>query len=327
MIEHSSSERVQAGALYVVASPIGHLSDLSARATAVLAGVDWVACEDTRVSRPLLARLASRARLMAAHQHNEATAAARVLTRLREGCSVALLSDAGTPAISDPGARIVCAALEAGHRVIPIPGPSALTAIASASGMVEGPLRFEGFLPARASARRSRLEALAGADCPVVLFEAPHRISAALKDIVTLCGEARWLAIGRELTKKFEEIVRLPAGQAGAWLAADPMRTRGEFALVLAPAGWQPQALSAAEDSDNFATSTVAAATASGESAPNESVTLTLDALLRGLLPDLGANRASRLVERLTRRPHRDVYRRAVALANELKGLDPGSRA
>lgn len=327
MIEHGSSERVQAGALYVVASPIGHLGDLSARAAAVLAGVDWIACEDTRVSRPLLARLASRARLMAAHQHNEASAAAQVLTRLDEGCSVALLSDAGTPAVSDPGARIVCAALGAGHRVIPIPGPSALTAIASASGMIEGPFRFEGFLPARTGTRRARLEALAAADCPVVLFEAPHRISATLKDIVAICGEARWLAIGRELTKKFEEIARLRAGQAGDWLAADPMRTRGEFALVLAQAGWQPQALSAAGASNTTAVSTVAASAAPGESSPDDSVTLTLDALLRGLVPDLGVNRASRLVERLTRRPHRDVYRRAVALANELKGLDPGGGA
>ena len=316
MIEDDASQSVQTRGLYVVASPIGHLGDLSTRAIAVLRQVEWVACEDTRVSRPLLKRLGSQARTLAAHQHNERSAGEHIVALLAEGQSVALLSDAGTPAVSDPGAKIVSAVLEAGYRVIPIPGPSALTALASASGIIEGAFRFEGFLPARPASRRQRLETLAHADCPIIVFEAPHRIADTLEAIATLCGPTRWLAIGRELTKKFEEVTRLQAGQALDWLKAEPLRSRGEFVAVIAPAGWDPGSRGAERDP----------ATAGPATDPDH-LTLSLDALLRELVAELGANRASRMVERLGHRSHRDIYPRAVALANELNRVDSGGAA
>lgn len=316
MSDDDALQSVQACGLYVVASPIGHLGDLSTRAIHVLRQVPWVACEDTRVSRPLLKRLGSQARTLAAHQHNERAAGAQIVALLAQGQSVALLSDAGTPAVSDPGAKIVSAVLEAGYRVIPIPGPSALTALASASGMIEAAFRFEGFLPARAAGRQQRLETLASADCPVILFEAPHRIADTLDAICAACGPQRWLAIGRELTKKFEEITRLRAGQALDWLQAAPLRGRGEFVAVIAPAGWEPGAPIARNDTP-----------ATGPATDPDRMTISLDRLLGELVAELGANRASRIVERLGARSHREIYPRAVALANELKGVDSGGAA
>lgn len=320
MNEHSASESVQAGSLYVVASPIGHLGDLSPRAAAVLAAVDWVACEDTRVSRPLLARLGARARLLAAHQHNESAAAAQIVALLGEHCSVALLSDAGTPAVSDPGARIVSAALDAGYRVVPIPGPSALTALACASGMVEGAFYFEGFLPARRTHRATKLESLSRLSSPVIIFEAPHRIADTLEAIASVCGASRWLAVGRELTKKFEEIHRLRASEALQWLQAEPMRSRGEFVLVLAPASWEPARHGPAADEG-------VEETVRADAADPDLLSVSLTALLAQLVPELGANRASRIIERISARPHREIYPRAVALANQLKDIDARSGA
>src|SRR5690606_15901828 len=159
------------------------------------------------------------------------------LALLAQGQRVALVSDAGTPAVSDPGCRIVSAALDAGAPVVPIPGPSAAIAMVSASGLVEGPFHFEGFLPSRPRARDERLASLAGLAWPFVLFEAPHRIAAAVPAIAAHCGADRLLALGRELTKKFEEVHRCRAGEAADWLAADANRLRGEYVLVVAGTG------------------------------------------------------------------------------------------
>ncbi len=321
MSVHDTTQAVEPGALYVVATPIGHLGDLSARAARVLAEVDVVAAEDTRVTAPLLTRLASRARLLAAHQHNEAAAAARILALLGEAKSVALVTDAGTPGVSDPGARIVSAALEAGLRVIPIPGPSALPTLASASGLIEGPFRFEGFLPARPRQRAERLRQLSTSDCPIVMFESPHRIEATIAAIVEQLGPDRWMVLGRELTKKFEEIHRCRSGQAQTWLRDDPMRLKGEYGLIVAPTGFAPAGMRAA-DAD-----TAAQGDGNKPKDPTaEPVTLSidLDQLLAALVLELGASRATRIVERMAGRPHREIYARALRLAKQNEGIDPG---
>jgi|694.fasta_scaffold37024_2 16S rRNA (cytidine1402-2'-O)-methyltransferase len=321
MSGHDTIPAVEPGALYVVATPIGHLGDLSARAARVLASVDIVAAEDTRVTAPLLARVASRARLLAAHQHNEAAIAERIVAMLGEAKSVALVTDAGTPGVSDPGARIVSAVLASGGRVIPVPGPSALTALASAGGLIEGAFRFEGFLPARPRARAERLRALADLDCPLVLFESPHRIEATIAAIIDELGAERWIVLGRELTKKFEEIHRCLSGEAPAWLLANPMRLKGEYGLILAPAGFRLPGSRREDHHESEAPLSVDPTT--------EAVTLSLDLdqLLGALVREMGASRATRVVERLASRPHREVYARALRLAQHDESLDTGRSA
>jgi len=227
------------GTLYVVATPIGNLADASPRALETLAQADFVACEDTRTSRRLLSRHGIAARTVPLHAHNERAAGARLLAALRGGKNVALISDAGTPAISDPGALLVEAAHREGLRVVPIPGPSAALAAYSASGFADDRFTFVGFLPATRGARR---KALAGLDLPwpMVIYEAPHRMLETLADLVERFGEAREIAIGRELTKKFEEIARLPLGHARDWLLAGEHRQQGEFVLVLGPGEPRP---------------------------------------------------------------------------------------
>jgi len=222
------------GILYVVATPIGNLADASPRALEALRAADLVACEDTRTSRTLLVRHGIAARTLALHQHNERAASAKLLAVLRDGKNVALVSDAGTPAVSDPGAFLVEAAHRAGVRVIPLPGPSAALTALSAAGFAAGQFLFAGFLPPARTARRKALEAL-DLPYPVVLYEAPHRVREALEDLLERFGAAREIVIARELTKKFEEIARLPLGEAQAWLEAQPHRQQGEFVLVLAP--------------------------------------------------------------------------------------------
>jgi 16S rRNA (cytidine1402-2'-O)-methyltransferase len=222
------------GILYVVATPIGNLADASPRALEALRAADLVACEDTRTSRTLLTRHGIAARTLALHQHNERAASAKLLAALHEGKNIALVSDAGTPAVSDPGAFLVEAAHRAGIRVIPLPGPSAALAALSAAGFAAGQFLFAGFLPAAGGARRKALEAL-DLPYPVVFYEAPHRVREALTDLLARFGATREIVIARELTKKFEEIARLPLGEAQAWLDAQPHREQGEFVLVLAP--------------------------------------------------------------------------------------------
>ena len=228
------------GSLYVVATPIGNLADITLRALHVLALADTVACEDTRHTQTLLRAYGidkPAAQLLAVHQHNEMQAAQEVTTRLRQGQRVAYVSDAGTPGISDPGARLVGQLRDQGLRVIPLPGASSVSALLSAAGIDDTAAPgfvFAGFLPAKAAERAAVLEDLEKQARAVVLLEAPHRIEA-LAQALAVWG-LRAVTIGRELTKQFEEIHTLPAAELAAWLAADSNRLRGEFTLVLHPA-------------------------------------------------------------------------------------------
>jgi 16S rRNA (cytidine1402-2'-O)-methyltransferase len=220
-------------ALYVVATPIGNLGDMTARALDTLRGVDVIAAEDTRNTKSLLAHFGISARLIAVHDHNEEHAAEGLVKLLREGQSVALVTDAGTPAVSDPGAKVVAAVREAGFDVVPVPGVSALVTALSASGVGEGGFVFRGFLPPRAGDRARALEALKSAPYALVFYESPHRVVESVAAMASVFGDARHLIICRELTKKFETIVRLKLSDAVAWLEADSNNQRGEFVLVL----------------------------------------------------------------------------------------------
>ncbi len=232
--------------LYVVATPIGNLADISLRALHVLALVDSIACEDTRHTQQLLKAYGidkTSAQLMAVHQHNEAEAASAVMDRLRQGQRVAYVSDAGTPAISDPGARLVAAMRAQSIRVMPLPGASSVTTAMSAAGVVshsnaEGELAtgfvFAGFLPSKSQERIHAVQAIAAEPRSVVLMEAPHRIEALATALAAL-GE-RPVTVARELTKQFEEIATVSASALTAWLAEQPNRLRGEFVLVVHPA-------------------------------------------------------------------------------------------
>jgi 16S rRNA (cytidine1402-2'-O)-methyltransferase len=224
---------LKTAALYVVATPLGNLGDIGARALEVLRGADAIACEDTRHTRKLLDHFGLRAETFSLHEHNEAASAERLLRLLREGRSVALVSDAGTPAVSDPGARAVAAVREAGFAVIPVPGPNAAIAALSASGLTDPHFLFYGFLPAKETARRKAIAGLKALPCALVFHEAPHRIEETVADLAAELGPGRTLVIARELTKLFESIVSLPLAEAPAWLAADADRRRGEFVLAV----------------------------------------------------------------------------------------------
>ena len=218
--------------LYVVATPIGNLGDITRRALETLQGVDIVAAEDTRTTRGLLNHFGISAKLVALHEHNERRGGEQVARWIGEGKSVALVTDAGTPAVSDPGAQVVDLVRAAGHRIFPIPGASALTAALSASGMAREGVVFAGFLPVKGRERREKLAALAAGPWTIVLFEAPHRIADTLADLHAALGE-RDVVIAREITKMFETITRLPLAEARAWVEADEDRRRGEFVLVV----------------------------------------------------------------------------------------------
>ena len=273
----------------MVATPIGNLADLTLRAVAVLALVDAVACEDTRVTGQLLRHLGLDKPLLALHQHNEAGAAQAVLARLALGQRVAYASDAGTPAISDPGAVLVDAVARAGHRVLPIPGASSAVAALSAAGdvLAQG-FTLVGFLPGKGQDRRSALQAAAAAPGCQVLFEAPHRIEALLAG---LCEAApgRRITLCRELTKQFETIVTLAAADAPGWLAADANRCRGEFVVVLhaLPAPARPV----------------------DDALPAEA-----ERLLIPLLRDLPLKQAVALAAELSGAPRNALYQRALVL-------------
>jgi 16S rRNA (cytidine1402-2'-O)-methyltransferase len=225
-------------ALYVVATPIGNLSDISLRALHVLQLVNAIACEDTRHTQSMLRQYGIDKPLLPVHEHNEAQAAGGVIERLQRGERVAYVSDAGTPAVSDPGARLVSAVRAAGLAVLPLPGASSVTAALSVAGIGPG-FVFAGFLPSKAAERDRAVLALQADSRAVVILEAPHRIEALARAMVPL--GARKLTVGRELTKQFEEIATIEAQDFSAWLAAGSQRTRGEFALVLHP-DEEPQA-------------------------------------------------------------------------------------
>jgi len=224
-------------ALYVVATPIGNLGDITLRALDILQRVDRVAAEDTRVSGQLLAHFNLSRPLVSIREHNEREAADGVIARIVAGDAVAYLSDAGTPAVSDPGARLVAAVRAAGLRVVPIPGVSAVTTALSVAGMTSGAWLFHGFLPPRSGARRAQLRSLAALPAALVFYEAPHRIEETLADMASVLDNTRQVTLARELTKRFETIVTLPLAEASAWLAADSNNVRGEFVVIVyAPA-------------------------------------------------------------------------------------------
>ncbi len=234
-------------ALYVVATPIGNLGDITLRALDTLKRVDRVAAEDTRVSGTLLAHYAIQKPLASIREHNEREAAEKVIAWIAAGETVAYMSDAGTPAISDPGARLVAAVRDAGHAVVPIPGASAVVTALSAAGVAPGPWLFHGFLSPRAGARDSEIKALASLPAALVFYEAPHRIVDTVAALAALLGD-RTLTLARELTKKFETLHTLPLADAVNWLRADAHHTRGEFVLIVHPpadaeAAGDPEAL------------------------------------------------------------------------------------
>lgn len=219
--------------LYVVATPIGNVCDISLRALHVLTMVNAIACEDTRNTGHLLTRYGLSKPLIAAHEHNEREVADKLIARLQTGERIALVSDAGTPAVSDPGARIVDAVRAAGLRVMPLPGPSAAVTALSASGLLNDQFYFVGFLPAKAKQREAALHALRGVTATLVFYEAPHRIVECINALADAFEPTRQIVFARELTKLFEEIHRCPLSEARAWLAADSHREKGEFVVLL----------------------------------------------------------------------------------------------
>lgn len=224
------------GTLYVVATPLGNLADITLRALEVLRTVDWVAAEDTRRSRTLLSHHGIDARLFPAHEHNERVASGRVVAALRAGDTVALVTDAGTPGISDPGAKVVAEVRQAGCPVVPVPGPSALAAALSVCGFDTSSVLFKGFLPSKAAARQAVLATLADRVETLVFYEAPHRVLEAVTDMAAHLAGDREIFIARELTKLFESLHVCALADAPDWLAGDPNRLRGEFVLVVGPA-------------------------------------------------------------------------------------------
>ena len=272
--------------MYVVATPIGNLGDISLRALETLRGVDLVACEDTRHARQLLDHHGIKLPTLALHQHNENEAAAKLVHLLGEGRRVALVSDAGTPGISDPGARAVAAVRAAGFRVIPLPGPNAAIAALSAAGLADSRFLFVGFLPARVGARRTAIQELAAIDAALVFYEAPHRVMETVAELVELLEPQRTLVVARELTKLFEQIASMPLAQAPAWLAADANRQRGEFVLtVSAPP-------------------------------PRTGMDAETERVLAALLAELPVKQAAKLAAEITGQPKNALYARAL----ELKG-------
>jgi 16S rRNA (cytidine1402-2'-O)-methyltransferase len=281
--------RAMPGSLYVVATPLGNLRDLTLRALDVLATADVIAAEDTRTTGNLLRHYGILAQTVSLHAHNEEARAQTIVARLSEGKSVALVSDAGTPGISDPGARTVRAVRAAGYPVIPIPGPSAVAAAISAAGLLADAFLFAGFLPQQAKARRERLQALAQLPAALVFHEAPHRVRDTADDLRAAFGDARVLVVARELTKTFETIASMPLADAPAWFADDPNRERGEFVLIVdAP---PPAAVA-------------------GEAALDPVALRWLVALLEELPPA----RAARIVAAVTGAPRAELYARALAL-------------
>jgi 16S rRNA (cytidine1402-2'-O)-methyltransferase len=232
---HSEAGAQGDAALYVVATPLGNLQDITLRALDVLRQVECVAAEDTRVTRVLLDRHGIRTPMIALHEHNEARSAQRVSALLQEGKSLALVSDAGTPAISDPGALLVRRVQEAGLRVVPVPGPSALATLLSVAGLDDGRFLFLGFPPPQASARRRLFDGVRDLPYAIVLYEAPHRVRETVQDLAGAFGTQRRLVIGRELTKLHESVHATALGAALEWLDADANRLKGEFVLAIEP--------------------------------------------------------------------------------------------
>ncbi len=281
------------GTLYVVATPIGNLADITLRALHVLALADTVACEDTRHTAALLQGYGLHKPLLALHQHNEAEAAQGVIERLQAGQRVAYVSDAGTPGISDPGARLCAAVQTAGLRCVPLPGASSITTLLSVAGLAEAhhepgaAFEFTGFLPAKGAAREQALRRLASQPHACVLLEAPHRIATLARDLAAL--GPRPLTVGRELTNQFEQITTLPCDGFRAWLDADVRHSKGEFALVL-----HPQAAPSPDAQDGPSTEALR--------------------VLQLLLPELPLKTAAQLAAQITGASKNALYDAALAL-------------
>src|SRR6201747_1843846 len=238
--------------LYLVATPIGHLGDISLRALETLAGVDIIACEDTRITRRLTERYGISALLKQYHEHNAAMARPKILQRLAQGASIALVSDAGTPLISDPGFKLVREVQAAGHPVLALPGPSSVLAALAVAALPTDRFFFEGFLPPKETARRARLAELARIDATLVMFESGNRVQDTLADLAEIMG-ARDAAICREMTKLHEEVQRGPISELAA--AADALETRGEFVLVIGPPAAGAQVMAQTDLDDMLRTS------------------------------------------------------------------------
>lgn len=227
------------GVLYIVATPIGNLEDITYRAVRILREADLIACEDTRHTRKLLDHYGIEAKLVSYHEHNEVERASELIQKVCQGLSVAQVSDAGMPAISDPGYRLIRLAIEHGIRVVPVPGPSALVAALAGSGLPTDAFEFRGFLPAKSGQRRTVLEAVRGADHTIIFFEAPHRVHESVEDIVAALGPARPLVIAREMTKVHEEFLRGSAAEIAAEIR--DREIKGEITLLIGKAGAREQ--------------------------------------------------------------------------------------
>ncbi len=276
-------------ALYVVATPIGNLSDITLRALEVLGAADTIAAEDTRNTRHLLQHHGiSEVRLLALHQHNERGAAEKIIALLQQGQCVALVTDAGTPAVSDPGAVLVEVVREAGFRVIPIPGASAAVTALSASGLCSPHFLFYGFLPNKSAARRSVLQALVEHPYTLVFYEAPHRILECTEDLHAVFGDEREIVFAREITKLFESIHRCKLKAAMDWLNSDPNNQRGEFVLLI-----------------------------SGAQERKEGLGAETERTLTTLLEELPLKQAVQLAVKITGANKNELYQRALALKTE----------
>src|ERR1700709_2359019 len=277
--------------LYLVATPIGHLGDITLRALETLAGVDIIACEDTRITRRLTERYGISALLKPYHEHNAALARPKILQRLAQGASIALVSDAGTPLISDPGFKLVREVCAAGHQVIALPGPSSVLAALAVAALPTDRFFFEGFLPTKQAARRARLTELARIDATLVMFESGNRVEDSLRDLADIMG-ARDAAICRELTKLHEEVRRAPLPELAK--SSGALETRGEFVLVIGPP-----------------------AASAGIMAQDD-----LDELLRSALNQRSVKDAAAHAVEVSGRPRREIYARALELARQVHAKD-----
>lgn len=275
-----------AGILYVVATPIGNLGDMTLRAIETLKTVDAIAAEDTRHTSGLLSHFGISKKLIAVHEHNEHQSAEKLLLQLQAGENIALVTDAGTPGISDPGAVVVDAVRKAGVKVVPIPGVSAVITALSASGIVQNGFLFHGFLPASGAARRKVLEALTSQTVTLVFYEAPHRIVESIVDMANVLGATRHITIARELTKTFETIHHCMLGEVQQWLASDANQQRGEFVLLVE-----------------------AAAITEAEALPEDAMRV-----LKLLLAELPLKQAVKLATDITKAKKNDLYEQALAL-------------
>src|SRR5450830_1506616 len=288
VLAEAAQQTYPESALYVLATPIGNVCDMTLRALHVLSIANAVACEDTRNTSHLLTRYGISQTLIAAHEHNEREAADKIIARLQQGERIALVSDAGTPAVSDPGARIVEAVRAAGLTVVPLPGASAAVTALSASGLVNDQFHFVGFLPSKGKQRETALNALRTVTATMVFYEAPHRIVDCAQALASAFEPTRQVVFARELTKLFEEIHRCALADAAAWLAADAHREKGEYVVLL-----------------------------EGAPAASDAGDLEAERILGILLAECSVKQAASLAAQITGRKKNALYERALALKGE----------